>query len=78
MPKTLVAKNVASVNPLQFVWKEGAIVGLLVTCEINFGETGLQYQVDIWEDLTATQKQKAIAIYNRVKDLIEAKFIGSD
>jgi len=76
MPKTFNAKKVTSVNPLQWVWEAGECVGLLVNAEVNYGEMSITHQVDIWEDLTPEQKEKAVAIYQFVKAKVEQSFLG--
>lgn len=76
MAKTFTAQNVASCNPLQFVWKEGELVDVICNVEVNYGEMGLNHQVSLWEDLTATQKNKAKAVYLFLKAKVEEKFLG--
>lgn len=76
MAKTFVAKNVSSVNPLTWVLKGGELVGLIVSCEVNYGEMGFTHQVDIWEDLTQAQKVKAKDVYQFIKGKVETAFLG--
>jgi len=76
MPKTFIAKNLISVNPLQWVWKDGELVGLIVNCEVNYGEMGMSHQIDIWEDLTDPQKATAKAVYQFIKTKVEQAFLG--
>lgn len=75
MAKTFTAQNVISVNPLSWVWKDGELVGLMVNCEVNYGEMGMSHQVDIWEDLTQAQKDKAKAVYQFIKAKVETAFL---
>lgn len=76
MPKTLTADRVTSVNGLQFIWKEGEIVGLVAVAEVNYGEVGLTHQVDIWPDLTPAQRDRAKELYDFIRQKIEAEFLG--
>lgn len=76
MPKTLIAQSVQSVNPLRFESTSGVITGLIVNCEVNYGELGMTHQLDIWEDLTPAQKAKAQTIYDLVKSKVETIFLG--
>ena len=75
MAKTFTAKNVISVNPIRFVWKEGELVAIMVSCEVNYGEMGMSHQVDIFEDLTQAQKDKAKAVYQFIKATVEKAFL---
>ena len=75
MPKTLIAQNVSSVNPLQWIWKEGELVDIICNCEVNYGELGLTHQVSILEDLTPEQVTKAKAVYQFLRNMVEAKFL---
>lgn len=75
MSKTFTAQNVVSVNPIKFVWKEGELVAIMVNCEVNYGELGLPHQVDIFEDLTEDQRDKAKAVYQFIKQKVEAAFL---
>lgn len=76
MPKTFTAKNLVSVNPLAWVWKDGELVGLIVNVEVNYGEMGMTHQIDIWEDLTPQQKDKAKAVYLFIKGKVEQAFLS--
>ena len=76
MAKTFTAKNVISVNPLSFVWKEGELVAIMVNCEVNYGEMGMSHQVDIIEDMTPDQIEKAKAVYQFIKGKVESSFLG--
>ena len=75
MPKTFTAQNVVSVNPIQFVWKEGELVAIMVDCEVNYGEMGVSHQVDIFEDLTPEQKNRAKQVYQFIKGKVEKAFL---
>ena len=74
MPKTLVAQNVTSVNPLHFINKDGIVNGLICNCEVNYGDCGLTYQVDLWSEMTSAQKQQAQSVYNFLAAKIRAHF----
>ena len=76
MPKVFTARNIVSVNPIQFVFKEGELVGLVVQAEVNYGEMAITHTLDIWEDLTETEQAKAKAVYNRIKSVVVRQFIG--
>lgn len=75
MPKTFTAKNIISVNPIQFVWKEGELVAIIVNCEVNYGEMSMTHQVDILEDLTQGEKKSAKQVYLRIKAKVEKAFL---
>lgn len=75
MPKTFTAQNVTTVNPISFVWKEGKLVAIMVNCEVNYGEMGMPHQVDIIEDLTQAQKDKAKAVYQFIRGRVEKAFL---
>ena len=76
MPKQFTAQSVQSVNPLQWVWKDGQLVQILVGCEVNYGELGMTHQVDILPDLTPEQRTRAEQIYQRIRYLVEVHFLG--
>ncbi len=74
-PKALIPQNIASVNPLEWQWKDGECVGLMVTCEVNYGERGVQHQVDIWPDLTKKEQKDALAIYRLIVEKVTETFL---
>ena len=76
MPKQFTAQSVQSVNPIHFEQKQGVVTGLLVNCEVNYGELGMTHQIDIWGDLNPAQRQKAQALYDFVKSEIESIILG--
>ena len=78
MPRTYVAKSVTNINPIHFARTDGSITGLIVHCEVNFGTIGLDHDVDIWDELTPTQQQKAQAVFNFVKAKVEEIMLGGD
>lgn len=71
MPKTYVAQSVHSVNPLHFEKKGDVVTGVLVTCEVNYGELGMTHQLDIWGDLTLAQREEAQRVYDFIKQKVE-------
>lgn len=77
-PKALIPQNIVSVNPLEWVWKEGECVGLTVNVEVNYGERGLMHKIDIWPELTSQQRQQAVNIYNFIRARIVDAFIGPE
>lgn len=56
MAKTYTAQTVSPVQAINAVWEAGAIVMLMVTVEVEYGEMGLTHQVNVWPCLTQTQK----------------------
>lgn len=76
MPKTYTAQSITHINPIQVIRTEGVVTGLVVNCDVNYGELGMQQEVDIWEDLTPTQKTKVVSIYNFIKAKVEDYFLG--
>ncbi len=71
MPKTFIAQNVISVNPLRWVWEEGELIGLVVGCEVNYGERGMPHQLDIYPYLTEAERGRAKTIYQAIKQKVE-------
>lgn len=71
MPKTFTAQSVQSINPIHFETKGGVVTGLIVNCEVNYGEVGMTHQVDIWGNLTPTQRDKAQKVYDFIRVRIE-------
>jgi len=76
MPRQYTAQKVTSVNPLHFERKGDVVTGLICNCEVNYGELGITHQIDLWGDLTATQRQKAQAVYDFVKAKVEQIILG--
>ena len=77
MPKTMIAKNIASIGNIAFsAGSDGKLTAITVTCELNFGEMGVSQMVDIWTDLTLSQKTVAQNFYDRLKTILGAKFIS--
>ena len=72
MPKQFTAHSVQSANQVRFEITGNVVTGLIVTCDVNYGELGLTHQIDIWGDLPAAQRQKVQALYDLVKDKIES------
>lgn len=71
MPKTFTAQNVVSVNPLRFLLEDDEVVGIVVDCEVNYGELGMTHQIDIWDELTADQQYRAQQVYDFIKNKVE-------
>ena len=76
MVKILEAKNVHEISSLQWVWKDGALVKLMVNCEVNYGDRGCIEQVDILPSLKDTQVTTAKVLYNAIKNLVNTHFLG--
>ena len=77
MPETLIAKNIAAIKGFSFsVDSQGRITNLVVNAEVNFGTESRDRSVDIWSDLTVAQKAAAQGIYDRMKSLMQVKFIA--
>ena len=76
MPKTLTAKNIASIGSIQIFAQAGAVNKMEVACEVNFGEMGQNFTVDIFPRLTPAQKTQLQTLYDRVKTLLEAEFLA--
>lgn len=76
MPRQYTAQEVKSINPLHFEQKQGVVTGLIVNCEVNYGEIGMTHQIDLWGDLTDYQREWAQKLYNFVKARIEAIIMG--
>ena len=76
MPKTFIAKNIASIQNIAFNIDDGGkVTAINVACEINFGEMGLSQAVDVWPSLTAAQKMAAQSFYDRLKAILKKEFI---
>jgi len=71
MPKTFVAQNIVAINGLAFQTKDDIVVGLIASCDVNYGELGLTQEIDLWSKLTKTQRNQAQSIYNAVKNKLE-------
>lgn len=75
--KVLTAQSIASIGSLSFGFgSDGQINEVKVVCEVSYGTVGLGETVDIWPKLTATQKQTAQTLYDRIKALVEAEYLG--
>jgi len=70
------AQEVTSWNPLQWVWKEGELVGLIVSCEVNYGTMGLSHQIDVWNTLTPAQQEGAKAVYEFLGAKVKSIVVG--
>ena len=78
MPKTFVAQNVVSVNPLRFEKKGDVVTGVIVNCEVNYGEIGMTHQLDLWGDLTPEQRERAQGVYDFIKEKVEEIILGGE
>lgn len=78
MPLKFEAKNIISINPLHFELKGGVVTGLICSCEVNYGEMGMNHQIDIWEELTPGQRQRAQALYDFIRSKVEGVVMGGD
>jgi len=76
MVKTYTAQNVVSVNPLHFETKGDVVTGLIVSCEVNYGELGMTHQLDIWGDLTPAQREIAQNVYDFVEGKVKSIILG--
>ena len=76
MPKTFIAKNIASIQNIAFNIDDGGnVTAINVACDINFGKMGLSLTVDIWPSLTAAQKTAAQGFHNALKAIITKQLI---
>ena len=76
MPKTFIAKNIASIQNIAFsIDDAGKVTAINVAGEVNFGEMGLSQMVDVWSSLTAAQKMDAQSFYDRLKAILKKEFI---
>ena len=76
MPKTFIAKNIASIQNIAFsIDDAGKVTAIKVACEVNFGEMGLSQKVDIWPSLTLAQKIAAQGFHNGLKAVITKQLI---
>lgn len=71
MPYEWTAQNIVSINPINFKVEGGNVVGLEVSCEVNYGEFGMSHQIDVWQYLNPGQKQVAQNVYNFLKSGLE-------
>jgi len=77
MPKTLTAKNIASIGNIRFETDNaGNLTKVEVTCEVNYGTMGLNETIDLLPQLTAAQKTAAQNFYNNLKSKLEALILG--
>lgn len=76
MPKQYTAQSIETLNQVQFETKGDIVTGLIVTCNVNYGEMGLTHQIDLWKDLPAAQRQKAQALYDAIKAKVENIILG--
>jgi len=72
MAKTFVAQKVTSVNPLHFERKGDIVTGLIVDCEVSYGEIGMSHRVDVWGELTQAQRDTAQQFYEFIQRKIES------
>lgn len=71
MPYQFTAQNITHCNPLTFVREGDVVVGLICRIDVNYGTLGLTHEVDVWNDLTDEQKQRAQQVYNFLKAKVE-------
>jgi len=76
MPKTFTAQSVQSVNPLRWIWKDGELAQLLVSCEVNYGTMGLNHEIDILPYLTPELQETAKHVYQFIRSKIEIIILG--
>ncbi|GAI75899.1 unnamed protein product, partial [marine sediment metagenome] len=50
-------------------------VAIMVDCEVNYGEMGMPHRVDIIEDMTPDQIDKAKAVYQFIKNKVDKSFM---
>ena len=72
MPFEFKAQSVTSVNPLQFNKVGEQVIGLVVSCDVNYGGMSLNHQIDLWGELTDAQKATAQSVYDFIKNKAES------
>lgn len=70
------AQSVTNVNPLQFNRVGDEVIGLVANCEVNYGGTSLNHQIDLWGELTDQQKAAAQQVYNFLKQKVDSIVLG--
>lgn len=78
MGKTLKAKNIASISQVNFIEKEGELVDVVVTCEVNYDTLGLTQQVSLWNKLKDIDKLATKSLWRIVKEAVNSEVIGDD
>ena len=76
MPRQYIAQAVQSVSQVRFEVKGALVTGLIVNCEVSYGELGLNHQIDIWGDLTAQERGRAQGVYDSIKNKVESIILG--
>ncbi|MBI4282646.1 MAG: hypothetical protein HY672_04080 [Chloroflexi bacterium] len=77
MPKTVAAQNIADIRNLRFsVDDGGTLQGLEMTVEVNYGSFGATETLDVLPKLSAAQRTAAQALYDRLKAILEEKFLA--
>jgi hypothetical protein len=66
MPKTLIARNVASISSVRFVAKDGLLTSVPCQIEVNYGSMGLSDSVDVWTTMNAAQKAQLQNVYDAI------------
>jgi hypothetical protein len=78
MAKTFTAKNIHSIDSINFVLdEEGKLKELNVTAEVNYGTFGMTETVNILPHLTSPDEiGKAEALYKAIKRELEKIYLG--
>lgn len=73
----LTPKNIGRVLGMTFITNQDTVTGLTVGYEINYGTMSLPMQIDIWDKLTATEKNHTQAIYNKLLNVANGMIANS-
>jgi hypothetical protein len=78
MAKTFAAKNIHSINSINFVLdEEGKLRELNVTAEVNYGTFGVTETVNILPHLKSPDEVgRAEALYKAIKRELEKYYLG--
>ena len=77
MPKTWTAQEVRGISQVRFIVDGlGNVTGLNVIGEVNDGEKWMPLALDLWPDLTATQKTQMQALFTKLKTAYQQRILG--
>ena len=76
MPKNLTARGLVLENLNVQTDESDAVIGLNAGININYGETSLREQFDLWAVLTSTQRSNFQEIHNALTQLLQSTYIS--
>ena len=76
MPKNLIAADLTVEELSIQTGGSGNVTGLTATVNIDYGETRVREQFDLWAELSASQRTSFQGVYDKLTQRLQTTYIA--